>query len=169
MPVTVEQNTAIKKSVRNDLRYIKPGVPNRYFYKRGPWRPRSVVTAEFMGDVYENGEEPEPVAPVEEIPVIQKAVINIATAATHEIISASPGRKIKITFMTFTVGGDVNITLYEGAYAWSGAMDFGGAGEPRGIVMPPDGQAIELKDNVAFNILLSAAVRVSGFVLYCYV
>lgn len=167
-PVTVEQNIAIKKAIRNDLRYITPGVPNRYFYRRGPWRPRSIGSMSYIGEL--PGEGFEPVIP--ELPAVGvgnlKAIINVATAATHEIIPASPGRKIMINFLTFTVGGDVNITLYEGAYAFTGALDFGGAGEPRGIVLPPDGQALELKDSCAFNMLLSAAVQVSGFALYVY-
>lgn len=169
MGVTVEQNQAIKRAIRNDLRYITPGVPNRYFYRRGAWRPRSPYPVTFIGEAYKPGEEPVAPVPVVEVVTTQKAVINIATAVTHEIIPASPGRRIRISFLSFTVGGDVNITLYEGAYAFTGAMDFGGVGEPRGIVMPPDGQAIELKDSVAFNILLSAAVQVSGLVLYSYV
>lgn len=167
-PVTIEQNVAIKRAIRNDLRYITPGVPNRYFYRRGPWRPRSIGNINFIGNGY--GEETEPGTPGPTVVdlVNRKAIINVATAATHEIIPANPGRKIKINFLTFTVGGDVNITLYDGAFAFTGAMDFGGAGEPRGIVLPPDGQAIELNDSAAFNMLLSAAVQVSGFVLYTF-
>lgn len=177
MPVTVEQNKAIKKAIRNDLRYIVPGVPNRYFYRRGGWRPQSFVPAgAFINGAPGEGEEitpappaPSPVPLYETAEFTEKAIINIATAATHTIIAASPGRSIQIFFLTFTVGGEVNITLYEGADAFTGAMDFGGAGEPRGIVMPHDGKAIVLKDSRTFRILLSAAIQVSGIVLYRYV
>lgn len=168
MPVTIEQNKAIKKAIRNDLRYIKPQVRDRWFYERGPWRPRSVSVVSYIGAAVEGEEAPAPGPSIEYIETVDNAVINIATAATHEIIPAAPGRRIKIWFLTLTVGGDVNITFYDGAVAFSGAMDFGGTSEPRGIVMPPDGKCIPIGENNAFKILLSAAVQVSGFCLYSY-
>jgi hypothetical protein len=168
MAVTIEQNQAIKKAIRNDLRYIVPGVPTRYFYKRGPWSPRSVVEVEYIGAAVEGGEEVTPVSPGVPVEGFEYSIINIATAATHVIVEAIAGRKILISFLTWTVGGEVNITLYEGANPISGAMDFGGASEPRGIVMHPDAGYLELDEGKAFRILLSAAVQVSGFLLYRY-
>jgi hypothetical protein len=167
MPVTIEQNIAIKKAIRNDLRYIVPGVPNRWFYKRGPWSPRSAVTVQYIEGLPpgEGAEVPGAAYPE----VIEKAMIDIATAATHIIVPYASGRRIKIHFLTLTVGGEVNMTLYDGLFPFTGAMDFGGTSEPRGIVMPPDGIPIPLHLNADFKILLSAAVQVSGFVLYSYV
>ena len=69
----------------------------------------------------------------------------------------------------FTVAGEVNVTLYDGAALLSGAMDFGGVNEPRGIVMGTDGKYLECDDGNDFRIALSAAVQVSGFCLYSYV
>jgi len=92
--------------------------------------------------------------------------INIATAATHEIIPAAAGKRIRITSLMLTVGGEVNITLYNGAVALSGAMDFGAASEPRGMVSNFGNRAMELSASSSFKILLSAAVQVSGFVCY---
>lgn len=94
------------------------------------------------------------------------AVINIATAASHTIIAAVSGRKINITSFLFTAGGDVNITLVNGSTALTGAMDFGGTSEPRGMVSNFGDNAIELTPGNAFVITLSAAVQVSGLVAY---
>lgn len=94
------------------------------------------------------------------------AVINIATAADHTIIAAAAGRKINITSFLFTAGGDVNVTLKDGTTALTGAMDFGGTSEPRGIVSNFGDNALELTPGNAFVITLSAAVQVSGTVVY---
>lgn len=169
MPVTVEQNIAIKKAIRNDLRYIIPGVPMRYFYRRGPWRPKSALPVEYITEAGPLP-EPEPLVPVvPEEPVVAYAKIDIATAASHTIILGAVGRRIRIFFLTFTVAGDVNVTLYDGAETITGAMDFGGVSEPRGVVMPPDGKYLECDTGNNFKILLSAAVQTSGLCLYSYV
>jgi hypothetical protein len=167
--VTIEQNVAIKTSLRNDLRYIVPGVPVRWFVKRGAWRPVSYVTGEPI-----NGDDSDiPVVPPAPVVVVthrlQFEKIDIATAATHVIVPGASGRRIKIMQIFFTVGGEVNITLYNGAEAMTGAMDFGGASEPRAIVIPNDGRPLMLDESAAFSILLSAAVQVSGLVNYRYV
>ena len=94
------------------------------------------------------------------------AAISIATAADHTIIAAVTGKKIIITSLFFTVGGDVNVTLKDGATAISGAMDFGGTSEPRGMVVNFADIAIALGSGNAFVITLSAAVQVSGTVVY---
>lgn len=169
MPVTSEKNIAVRTAIRSDLRYIKPSVPVRYYYKRGAWKPVSYITHEPLpeDDDVKPGTSPAPVVVV--TPPLQTERIDIATAATHEIIAGSPGRRIRITQMFFTVGGDVNITLYNGSEAMTGPMDFGGVSEPRAIVIPNDGRPLILDDGAAFNILLSAAVQVSGLVNYRYV
>jgi hypothetical protein len=169
MPVTVEQNTALKRSVRNDLRYIISLVPLRWFSERAPWSP-SVVGSVFPP---KPGDIPGPPAPPAPVVVVshplQTEKIDIATAATHVIIPGAPGRRIRIMQIFFTVGGEVNITLYNGVEAMTGAMDFGGASEPRAIVIPNDGRPLMLDEGAGFLINLSAAVQVSGLVNYRYV
>ena len=97
---------------------------------------------------------------------LEKAKIDIATAATHEIIAATAGQKIHVINLVFTVGGDVNITFLTAATEMTGALDFGGTGEARGIVIPLGVGPLVCGTNEALNILLSAAVQVSGFVTY---
>ena len=96
------------------------------------------------------------------------AAINISTALTHTIIPGVTGKKIRIVSLFFTVAGEVNVTLYDGALAISGPMDFGAASEPRGIVIPFPYSPLELSEGAAFAINLSAAVQVSGTVSYYY-
>ena len=94
--------------------------------------------------------------------------INIATATTHTIIPGVSRKRIRIVSFFFTVGGEVNITLYDGPNAMSGPMDFGGASEPRGTVTPFPYSPVELGEGEGFKIKLSAAVQVSGTVCYYY-
>lgn len=100
------------------------------------------------------------------LPTILNAVINIATAATHEIIAAVTGRKIKIVCLMFTVAGETNITLQSDTTLKSGALDFGGTDEPRGMVTHFGIAPLETVSGEAFKMTLSAAVQVSGFVTY---
>lgn len=95
-----------------------------------------------------------------------KAVINFSTAATHDIIAATLMKKHKITDIVFTVGGDTNITLKDEDGNFTGAMDFGGTDEPRGMVSNHGQIPMPCGTNKAFQMISSAAVQVSGYVLY---
>lgn len=97
---------------------------------------------------------------------ILSAAINIATAADHTVIAAVSGKKIKITSLLLIAGGEVNITFKDGSTALTGAMDFGGTSEPRGMVSNFGDNALELTPGNAFVITLSGAVQVSGLVCY---
>lgn len=97
--------------------------------------------------------------------ILRKA-ITFAAAASNEIVAAVAGKKIKITNLAFTVFGETNITLQSAANAMSGAMDFGAADEPRGMVQHFGDFPLETVAGEAFNILASAAVQVSGYVTY---
>jgi len=97
---------------------------------------------------------------------IKFAAINIASSGANEIIAAVSNMCIRITAIFFTVAGDVDVTLKEGSTAISGAMDFGAASEPRGMVATLNKCPLSLKSNTALNIVLSGDVQVSGSVLY---
>ena len=101
-----------------------------------------------------------------EVQTLDRAKIDIATAATHEIIAGTTGKKIHIHNMIFTVAGEVNVTLLTGDTDISGAMDFGGESEPRGMVGTLGLAPLICDSGEAFNITLSAAVQVSGFAIY---
>lgn len=168
--ISTEKNIEIRNLVRSDLRRLCGPPPLRVFYKRGGWRPRASSEIEYIDGTVEEGETP--VVPVPSWPyedVIEYRRISISTAAAHTIIYGAVGRKIRITFLTFTVGGEVNVTLYSGGEAITGPMDFGAVYEPRGIVLPTDGNYLEIDTGRDFSILLSAAVQVSGFCLFKYV
>ena len=68
------------------------------------------------------------------LPALIVEKIDFATAATHEIIAAVTAKKIKITNLMLTVAGETNLTFQSDANPLSGDMDFGGSGEPRGMV-----------------------------------
>jgi len=92
--------------------------------------------------------------------------ISFAVAASNEIVAGVAGKQIKITNLAFTVFGETNITLQSAGDAISGAMDFGAADEPRGMVQHFGDSPLETVAGEAFNILASAAVQVSGYVTY---
>ena len=126
------------------------GMPPLYVY---PWEPGPL------------GYTPNPEG-VLTMPTIRRAVINKATAATHELIAAVSGSKISIVSLALTVGGEVNITFLSAATALSGAMDFGGTDEPRGIAHSFGSCPLQTEEGEAFNMTLSTAVQVSGMLTY---
>lgn len=93
------------------------------------------------------------------------ASINFSTAIDSTIIAAVAASKIHLCGLLFTVGGETNITFKFGSTAKTGAMDFGGTSEPRGIVAPIWFD-IPLGTNEAFVIGSSAAVQISGWAWY---
>ena len=99
-------------------------------------------------------------------PALSKAKIDIATTATHEIIAAPYGKRLYICSMFFTVAGEVNITLLSGTTPLTGAMDFGGTNEPRGMVAPMGLGPLPCSLGEPFNIELSADIQVSGACTY---
>lgn len=97
---------------------------------------------------------------------VLNAVINESTAANNEIITAVSGEKIKIVNIMFTVAAETNITFCSDANAMSGPMDFGGTGEPKGMVHYFGDFPLETVAGEAFKITSSAAVQISGYVTY---
>lgn len=95
-----------------------------------------------------------------------QAVINIATATTHDIIAAVADLSHYITSLVFTVAGEVNVTLRDETGALTGPMDFGGTDEPRGMTHSDPLCPIKCHAGEKFQITLSAAVQVSGIVTY---
>ena len=96
--------------------------------------------------------------------VVTSAAIDFATSGDHVIVAGVAGQQIKITSMIFTVGGETNITLMNGATPITGPMDFGGTDEPRGMVHTQGFLPYELDVGAALGINSSNAVQVSGCV-----
>lgn len=97
-----------------------------------------------------------------------RAVIDFSTAANHTVAAAVAGQEIHITNLTLTVGGETNLTFKSGTTAMSGAMDFGGTNEPRGISDHLGCCPLKTTAGEAFVITSSAAVQVSGYVTGYY-
>jgi len=97
---------------------------------------------------------------------LEKAEIDFATATSPSIITGTAGKKINITSIVFTVGGETNIKFIDGATDITGLMDFGGANEPRGIVIPHGESVLPLGTANDFHISSSLAVQISGYVVY---
>jgi len=132
---------------------LLPGVGGSPPLFVGPWEPGPL------------GYTPNPEGALT-MPTIRKAKIDAATAATHELIEAVDGSKISITSIAFTVFGEVNITFLSGSDELSGAMDFGATGEPKGMAHNFGACPLQTAESEAFNMLLSAAVQVSGMITY---
>jgi hypothetical protein len=94
--------------------------------------------------------------------------ITIITAGTHVVIPQTPGYKTYIATIVFTVSGETNITFEMGPFGQSGAMDFGGENEPRGIVMAMGESPMPCGEK-GFKIITDGTdVRVAGFIVYYY-
>ena len=101
-------------------------------------------------------------------PSAAPAAIDISAIGNNTIIAGVPQKSIRIVSLFFTVAGEVNVTLNDGAVEISGPMDFGGASEPRGISIPFPYSPLEISVGNGFQIILDAAVQVSGSVCYFY-
>lgn len=99
-----------------------------------------------------------------EAKVITSAAINFTGTGDHTIVAGQAGKKIKITSLVMTVGGETNITLKHNATAITGPMDFGGTNEPRGVVDTHGYLPYEIPTGEAFIINSSIDVQVSGYV-----
>jgi hypothetical protein len=97
-----------------------------------------------------------------------RAVIDFSTAANHTIAAGVAGKEIHITNITLTVAGETNLTFKSGTTAISGAMDFGGTNEPRGISDHLGCCPLKTTAGEAFVITSSEAVQVSGYVTGYY-
>lgn len=97
---------------------------------------------------------------------VLQAAISFAAAANNCIVSLVAGKKIKITNIMFTVAGAINVTLRSGTTPLSGALDFGGTDEPRGMVHHFGDFPLETAVGESFCILCSTAVQISGYVTY---
>jgi len=97
---------------------------------------------------------------------VLKAKIDFATATTHEIIAGASGKQIKIANIMLTVAGETNLTFKSATTAISGAMDFGGTDEPRGMGHNFGDFPLDTTSGEAFQITSSGAVQVSGYVTY---
>ena len=95
-----------------------------------------------------------------------KATINILGAATHDIIGAVAGKKHKISFIMFTVAGDTDVSFRDETGLLSGAMPFGGVDEPRGMVGNHGTNPLVCTVGEKFQIVSSAAIQISGYLLY---
>jgi len=97
---------------------------------------------------------------------VLQAKIDFNTASTHEIVALVAGKKIKVCNIMLTVAGETNLTFQSDATALSGALDFGGTDEPRGMVHSFGNFPLVTLVNEAFKITSSGAVQVSGYVTY---
>lgn len=93
--------------------------------------------------------------------------IDIDTAGIHTIIPQTPGYRTYIATIVLTVSGEVNITFMFGPFPQSGAMDFGGENEPRGMVISTGNSPIPCGGG-GFKIATDVDVHVGGFITYFY-
>lgn len=97
-----------------------------------------------------------------------RVAIDFSTSGDHTIAAGVAGQEINITNIAFTVGGETNLTWKSGTTAISGAMDFGGTDEPRGMKDHLGCCPLKTVAGEAFVLHSSAAVQVSGYVTGYY-
>ena len=99
-----------------------------------------------------------------ETKTVTSAIIQLTAAGDNIIVAGVAGQKIKLTSLMFTVKGETNITFKDGAVGITGPMDFGGDGEPSGMVSNHGFLPYELTEEQSFVIHLSVNAVVSGYV-----
>lgn len=96
---------------------------------------------------------------------VKWASIDAATAATHEIVAAVAGKKIRVTAVTLVCAGDVTVTWKSATTALCGAMSFASKGGFDTNRTPPN-YFLETVAGEALQLTLSAGVQVSGTLNY---
>ena len=86
-------------------------------------------------------------------------------AGTEIIILPNPNFYLYIATIVLTASGETDIRIHFGIFGESGAMDFGGEGEPRGIVIAM-GNSPTSCGTGSFQITSSEAIHIGGFVSY---
>ena len=104
------------------------------------------------------------------IGTISRAAISAATSGNNTLVAAAgAGIKIKVLAMILVVSGDVDVRLESGAggTALTGVISL--AADGNGFVLPmatPGYHWLETGANALLNLELSAAVQVSGCLVY---
>ena len=98
--------------------------------------------------------------------ILKMAGINASAIGIQTVVQAVFGENIYLSHITFTVGGEMNVTFYDGAFPMTGPMDFGGADEPRGAVMDHGRSPILCSMGEPFRIGIDANEQISGYVTY---
>lgn len=97
---------------------------------------------------------------------VDNRVLTASAAADNSIVPLVVGKVINIVNIMFTVAAETNITFCSDATPISGVMDFGGTGEPKGMVHHFGNFPLKTALGEAFKIRLSSGVLVSGYVTY---
>jgi len=94
--------------------------------------------------------------------------INLPGAGTQVVVDGFQGFRTFISSITLTVDGETTITFGFGVYGSSGAMNFGGEGQPMGIVISM-GAAPAPCGTGGFSVTSSGdGVSVGGFIVYSH-
>lgn len=129
-----------------------------------PPPPEQIYTAEYASVFDQNQDSYEDWVLSAYRPFADVRPINFSGGGQQQLIGLEPGVDAAVQMISFTVADETNITLYFGGNAKSGPMDFGGAGEPRGIVMSFPYPGFKVRGD--FSIGSSEAVQVSGMVSF---
>lgn len=94
--------------------------------------------------------------------------ININEAGVWPIIPQTPGYRTYVATIVINVSGETDITFTFGRFPPTGIMNFGGDGEPRGMVIAM-GESPAPCGEMGFVISSNGAgILVSGFIVYYY-
>lgn len=102
------------------------------------------------------------------------AVIDVATQASHTIVSGVTGKKIRVVSYLLTAAGSVTVTWKRGSTGLTGAITLA-TGVPLPAAPMPEGARggqyghFETDQGEALVLTLGGAVQVSGHVAYVLV
>lgn len=96
----------------------------------------------------------------------QTAVINIPSADTYDITATASTGNYHICSIMFTVSAEVTVTLRDEIALLSGAMNFGGTGQPMGMTHNFGFVPLKCAATKKFQITTVGASQVSGVITY---
>ena len=94
--------------------------------------------------------------------------VDLTGPGTRVVIAPTPGYRTYISSIVLTVDGETNVTIGMGVFGVSGAMDFGGEGQPKGIVMAMGNSPLPCGEGGLTISSDGAGVHLTGLVVYYY-
>jgi hypothetical protein len=97
---------------------------------------------------------------------LNTAAISLSGSGSQQLIASHPGTRIYLATIVLTVSDETNIRFSFGTTGLSGSMDFGGSGEPKGIVIAMGNSPVACGTGPVVIYSDGPSAAVGGFVTY---
>lgn len=125
-----------------------------------------ILTSLQVGGNLVSSTNPIPVE-IKTLTTVLRAAVSVSSSGDNSLVAASTGKKTKVLGLVLVASGDVDIIIKSADTRITGGISL--ALDGNGFVLPmatPGMHWLETAANEALNLNLSAAVQVSGFIVY---